>query len=950
MKKNTYKNGLVFEQPAERILFEAGLKSVWRPSNIPVGNIDRYRRELEKEGYAVVCPEYRYQFDERASSREADSGDNSLAYLFVSRDPRLAREAAELDRIEKHASFGAERADATKRIGCLLGYPECCSETTAHFPDMPDQTAHLLRPYFNTFGTPNYLLNKFRGIQLISHSPCSYDCGKSCELAQIVFDTIRSREPEIADETERTKKHPLLFWDLNTWIELDGISDGREAEYSKVVDWNVEGTQKRRNCFKQLLATLSEGNRIIIEGNHLSIYNGNNLLEDVMPERFLFFTPFLLHWAGEPTGRSFRPSVLILDVDYIDGSEYFSKIDIMLNAGDLAHYGLPFEVLPIRTNIVGEWNQEEIAKVIQTIDLNKHNILIHDKALPMAIKETIEKRNVKPIFICREENNNIKQAGHVVKASDRNGLLWLIREISKLEVQNGTDIFLKHENNTNVIGDQPLSAGERLRMIYDNYRPLFYSSDKRINLIANSGCPYKKDATDCEYYSGIDLDKKGVLRKGCSFCVGKTACNAIPFDELVELILLQIRYIAKHGCSVDELMVDDAMSFTFMDKLMDAIAKEHYSQYTFLFRGRAELLPANEDVLRRSITIARNAGHIISVLLLGFENFSDKELELYNKGVKSDDIRRAIDLLFLLEKEYPENFTFTKYASHCFILFNPWTTMEDLKINIQAFQEYEIERVVGNITSRRLRLYKELPLYEKAMADDLICDETVFDEMFMKKSGYLHPEQPWRFREPDVETVWRLNSFLSVEYKNINRIRLLKYVYEYVDKLPMEERKWNQQHISGFIERNRTFIEYDKENDENMRADINTERRGPFGGVLTKSDDRFVRYILGPIIDEPEMVYPWALADVEFEQNIAVHIRFHNSYNNDVFTIRLFRLDATKESYALSRTFNINYENAYKDKQMTPDEANLLSCVVAIIKTCDTGSMSFDYLNKMSEP
>jgi len=950
MKKNTYKDGLVFEQPAERILFEAGLKSVWRPSNIPVGNIERYRRELDKKGYTVVCPDYRYQFDERASSRESDSGDNSLAYLFVSRDPRLAREAAELDRIEKHASFGAERADATKRIGSLLGYPECCSETAAHFPDMPDQTAHLLRPYFNTFGTPNYLLNKFRGIQLISHSPCSYDCGKSRELAQIVFDTIRSREPEIAEETERTKKHPLLFWDLNTWIEFDGISDGRVAEYSKVVDWNVEGTQKRRNCFKQLLTTLSEGNRIIIEGNHLSIYNGSNLMEDVKPERFLFFTPFLLHWTGGPTGRSFRPSALILDVNYIDGGEFFSKVDLMLNAGDLAHYGLPFEVLPIRTNIVGEWKQEEIAKVIQTIDVNKHNILIHDKALPMVITEFIEKRNVKTIFICREENNDIKNAGHVVRASDRNGLLGLIREISKLEAKNGTDVFLKHDKYSNVIDDQPLSARERLRMIYDNYRPLFYSSDKRIYLFANSGCPYKKDAAESVFYSGVDLDKKGIVRKGCSFCVDKTAYQAIPFHELVELILLQIRYIARHGRSVDELVVDDAMSFTIMDRLMDVIANEHFPQYTFLFRGRADLLLANEDILRRTITIASDAGHIISIFLVGFENFSDKELELYNKGIKSDDIRHAIDLLFSLEKEYPENFTFTKYASHGFILFNPWTKMEDLRINIEAFQEYEIERVVGNITSRRLRLYKGLPLYEKAKADGLICDKSVFDEMFIKKSGYLHSEEPWRFREPDVETVWRLNSFLSVEYKNVNRIRLLKCVYEYVDKLPMEERKWSQKHISSFIERNRTFIENDKSDEKNIRVDINTESRGLFGGVLTKPDDRFVRYILGPVIDDPEMVYPWVLAGVEFEQNIALHIRFHNSKNNDLFTIRLFRLDATKESYALSRTFNINYEKADKDKQMTPDEMNLLSCIVAIIKICDTGSMSFDYLNKMTEP
>ena len=65
MSKSFFNNDLCYVEPAEPILFEAGLKPVWRLSNIPLSKAADVIGEVKRKGYAISDPCGVYRFDRR---------------------------------------------------------------------------------------------------------------------------------------------------------------------------------------------------------------------------------------------------------------------------------------------------------------------------------------------------------------------------------------------------------------------------------------------------------------------------------------------------------------------------------------------------------------------------------------------------------------------------------------------------------------------------------------------------------------------------------------------------------------------------------------------------------------------------------------------------------------------------------------------------------------------
>ena len=136
-------------------------------------------------------------------------------------------------------------------------------------------------------------------------------------------------------------------------------------------------------------------------------------------------------------------------------------------------------------------------------------------------------------------------------------------------------------------------------------------------------------------------------------------------------------------------------------------------------------------------------------LCVGFENFSQPELDRLNKGTSVAQNIEAIQLLRRLTTDAPDVFSHDHSAAG-FITFTPWTTPDDLLANLRVFRELDFSRFRSDLTCARLRLYPEMPLYHAAARDGLLLER--MPAGWIETAGYA-ADHPWRFRSQETAAI-----------------------------------------------------------------------------------------------------------------------------------------------------------------------------------------------------
>ncbi|OQC37511.1 MAG: hypothetical protein BWX66_01302 [Deltaproteobacteria bacterium ADurb.Bin058] len=153
-------------------------------------------------------------------------------------------------------------------------------------------------------------------------------------------------------------------------------------------------------------------------------------------------------------------------------------------------------------------------------------------------------------------------------------------------------------------------------------------------------------------------------------------------------------------------------------------------------------------------------GHGLSLWSIGLENFSPTENERFNKGISTQQIHDVILLFDHLEQTWPGVFNFRELGGFGMIVFTPWTTLEDLQINVDAQKTYGKGQVLGPLLSR-LQLRPDTALEALAIKDGLAYDSSKLGEVPSDRSCLTEPtdrEIPWRFKNPEVAQIWELLS------------------------------------------------------------------------------------------------------------------------------------------------------------------------------------------------
>lgn len=268
-------------------------------------------------------------------------------------------------------------------------------------------------------------------------------------------------------------------------------------------------------------------------------------------------------------------------------------------------------------------------------------------------------------------------------------------------------------------------------------------------LLLNMGCPYRGGENTSGFLATAKPDTPWGDR-GCTFC------NVGPYEAQSPqarraLMATQLAALAPHG-PYRRLVIQDEYVFRDLDVLVELVLEHAPAGVELMVRARVEDLFRCETVLLRALEKLGDHG-TLTPYLIGFENFSDAELRRYNKGQTAADTEAAA-LKVLGWAAAWSNFGLSR--SQGFILFGPWTTLDDLRANAAALRRSGFERLRGGVTRSKLRLNPDAAIVARARADGLLVETHGRpDEDNAADAGY-QAEIPYRFAHPETARVWEL--------------------------------------------------------------------------------------------------------------------------------------------------------------------------------------------------
>jgi hypothetical protein len=288
-----------------------------------------------------------------------------------------------------------------------------------------------------------------------------------------------------------------------------------------------------------------------------------------------------------------------------------------------------------------------------------------------------------------------------------------------------------------------------------NLTPVYVAEEDRPSrpsypIKGSAGCPYSTDARSNPLFDGIAIPER--FGRGCSFCTtGNDYEHKKPADAL-EDTLDQLRYVRAAAPHIETLVLRDQNPFAYLTELVEAAETEKLGPFTLLVESRADWWLQNAKRFERALSSARRSSIRIAPFLVGVENFSQRELDRFNKGIRAEINVRFLRQLRAWANDFAPAVDLGQGAFG-FILFTPWTTVDDLRENLRCIEETKLDELRGRLLLSRARLYPDTALYYLAERDGLLIKEYASRaDDASARYGYL-PAHPWRFADARVAEI-----------------------------------------------------------------------------------------------------------------------------------------------------------------------------------------------------
>ncbi|MCC6848807.1 MAG: radical SAM protein [Deltaproteobacteria bacterium] len=304
-------------------------------------------------------------------------------------------------------------------------------------------------------------------------------------------------------------------------------------------------------------------------------------------------------------------------------------------------------------------------------------------------------------------------------------------------------------------------------------------------VFGNGGCPYSRDVAQAKPYRDLPLQEPDqLLRKGCAFCTMGGDYGKRGDDDTVASVLRQVAYLTAHLPKPHVFVLTDQHPLRYLTRLLESAERRGIREVTWLLQTRADWLVEHREALVQGIAVAERTGMRLELYLIGFESFSDEDLELFNKGTTTAGLLAAVALARALARAHPDRFGFTRERGHSLILFHPWTSPERLLASGEALRAHGLSDFFHDVTRNRLRMYPRLPIFALAKAQGLAAEAWEGDEASRtaRTKGYS-VDFAWRFADSRAALAYEACRRLRGAFGDETQISQLLAVARWVGRM-----------------------------------------------------------------------------------------------------------------------------------------------------------------------
>lgn len=288
------------------------------------------------------------------------------------------------------------------------------------------------------------------------------------------------------------------------------------------------------------------------------------------------------------------------------------------------------------------------------------------------------------------------------------------------------------------------------------------------SIIGGHPCIYNAPLKANPAYAGVDLD--GTSRPfACAFCPGAANLRHPYRTPWLALLSRQLRAAADARETLRDprdFVIEAARAATHVDRFLDEVRRLGLPPSRFRLWFRCDELLDLAPRIEHALAVAREDGHEIWLRPMGVENFSPTENRRLNKGITRAHVRGALDRIAAWKRAYPG--TLRQGNEFGSILYTPWTTLEDLRQNLDAAREFAPEPRF--FLTRRLMLLSGSAILRLAERDGLAhpadpAAQRRFERMRACDPGCRRfpdeQDHPWTFADPLTAAVCEITLRLA---------------------------------------------------------------------------------------------------------------------------------------------------------------------------------------------
>ncbi|MBI2787070.1 MAG: hypothetical protein HYX59_00180 [Elusimicrobia bacterium] len=294
-----------------------------------------------------------------------------------------------------------------------------------------------------------------------------------------------------------------------------------------------------------------------------------------------------------------------------------------------------------------------------------------------------------------------------------------------------------------------------------------WAANPVVEVIGGHRCSYHAPVASNPFYRGLGLPSASM---GCSFCqVPDMKSSRWRVKDAAAFTVRQIAALSRQRPAKGgetRLNLCGYELWRRLEELARALVREGVRGVELDFMPRLDEVLAARVAIERVLPLLAGNGISLRINGLGVENFSPDENARLHKGITAEQVHEASAFLTACSERWPGTFRLP-FGGLGMILFTPWTTLKDLRVNLDNIERCPlIDRPFA--LSRRLMLFPGAPVTLLAERDGLLAK--THDGLFYNAGCKIDADKndlPWRFARPEVAVLWSLARRISSDRYNI---------------------------------------------------------------------------------------------------------------------------------------------------------------------------------------